>query len=130
MNNLEEKKFKKAKNFGYTFSFFFLVISIYTSLNKLYFLPYLAVFVLFTLTTLFFPIILYKPAELWQRFGFFLGKIFSPIILSIIYLLTIIPINILIRILNVDILQKKVIKKKKSYWINVKEKKIDFRSQF
>ena len=92
MNNLEEKKFKKAKNFGYTFSFFFLVISIYTSLNKL-FLPY-SPDLCYLLNNFIFSNNFIQTKRLWQRVVFFGKDIFTYYIVNNLST-TIIPINIL-----------------------------------
>ena len=52
----------------------------------------------------------------------FLGLIFSPIILLFVYLITIIPINFIIRFLRIDIINKRKSDKLKTYWIIPKKK--------
>ncbi len=120
---------KKCKNFGYTFSIIFLIIGIYSFINSNYFLfIYLSLF--------FFLITIIKPSFYkffgfyWEKFGFFLGKFFSPVILIIVYLITIMPINIIFRLLRVDILKKKKSNTINSYWEIRKNKKINFTDQF
>ena len=54
----------------------------------------------------------------------FSWNIFSPIILSFVYIITIIPVNLIIRILNLDIIQKNFELKKQSYWQTHKDKKL------
>ena len=80
--------------------------------------------------TIFLPIKLKILGYFWEKFGIFLGIIFSPIILSFVYIITIIPVNLIIRILNLDLIQKNFEFKKQSYWQNHKDKKINFRDQF
>ncbi len=104
----EKKKLKKVRSFGITFSILFLIIAIY-DLAKFEFL-YLYLFGIgsaMSLITFFYPMILFKPSLYWEKFGLLLGKFFSPIILSLIYLLTIVPINFLVRLMSVDLLKKK-----------------------
>jgi hypothetical protein len=122
---------KKCKNFGYTFSIFFLLLSCY----DFYFVSYLFKFYFFP-SLIFFLLTLFKPTFLsffgyyWEKFGILLGRLFSPIILSFVYLITIIPINILIRIFNVDLLNKNYESKKSSYWFKVENKETNFEDQF
>ena len=105
---------KKCKNFGYTFTLIFFTLTVY----DYYFYSFIFIFYFFVgLSFLFFSI--FKPRNLrffgfyWERFGFFLGKFFSPIILTMVYVLTILPINMILRILNIDLIGVKFSKKKK-----------------
>ena len=77
-----------------------------------------------------FSHILQKPRVFWDKFGEFLGIIFSPIILFLVYLITMVPINLMIRFFNIDIIQKNKSKKCQSYWIDANNKKINFKNQF
>ena len=80
--------------------------------------------------TIFLPTKLKIFGYSWEKFGIFLGIIFSPIILSFVYIITIIPVNLIIRIMNLDLIQKNFEYKKQSYWHIHKDKKINFRDQF
>lgn len=122
---------KKCKNFGYTFTLIFFTLTVY----DYYFYSFIFIFYFFVgLSFLFFSI--FKPRNLrffgfyWERFGYFLGKFFSPIILTMVYVLTILPINMILRILNIDLIGVKFSKKKKSYWERRTKKNINFREQF
>ena len=42
--------------------------------------------------------------KLWFKFGIFLGKIISPIIMAVIFFLVVTPIGLLMRILGKDLL--------------------------
>ncbi len=122
---------KKFKNFGYTFFVIFTFLNFYLYYNNgliNYFLITIAFIFLFL--TLFKPDLLRLPSLYWEKFGFFLGSFFSPIILTIVYILTILPINIILRIFSVDLISLKASDLKKSYWINRTKRKINFRNQF
>ncbi len=131
MNNFKEFKIEKCRSFGFTFSILFFLLSIYDIYYvDLFYKGYLVLsFILFFAT-------IYKPSYLkffgyyWERFGLYLGLFFSPIILSIVYLFTIIPINLFIRILRIDLIQKNYVKQKKSYWQKRKNNEINFKDQF
>ena len=128
MEPLEKKKYK---NFGYTFSLIFLILGIYDLLKiNNYFILYFFIFFILMICSLKFYYFLKYPSILWEKFGIFIGLIFSPIILLFVYLITIIPINLIIRLLRIDIINKKKSDKLKTYWIKHERKKINFSKQF
>ena len=122
---------KKSKNFGNTFSLIFLLIAIYNFYFELVFWLHF-----FVLSLTFFSISLLRPqifrmiAFFWEKFGLLLGKFFSPIILTIIYMLTIIPVKLILKILFIDLINKKKNISLKSYWIKKDERLTDFKDQF
>jgi len=127
----QEFSIKKCKNFGYTFSVLLLLLTCYFFFNKnsLFFFFFL-ISVVFFLVTFFLTSYLKLLAIYWERFGIFLGKIFSPIILILVYTITIIPINLILRIFSLDLLKRRIDNKAKSYWIKRLDEKINFRNQF
>ena len=127
----QEFSMKKCKNFGFTFSILFLLITFYFFFNKnSLFFVFLLISVVFLLTTFFLPSYLKLLAFYWERLGIFLGKIFSPIILILVYTITILPINLILRIFSLDLLKRRINNKAKSYWIKRLDEKINFRNQF
>ena len=128
---IKDYPLKKCKNFGYTFSLVFLIISLYFFFKKenigyIFF----SISVIFFLLTFLFPSCFKLFAILWEKFGVLLGKLFSPIILVVVYAVTILPINLILRVFSVDLLEKKINNKTKSYWIKRVDEKINFRNQF
>lgn len=128
--NIEEYPTKKCKGFGYTFSLVFLVITLYSFLKFDSFKFFFSISLCFFLVTIFYPTCFKLPAFLWEKFGLLLGKFFSPIVLTLIYAATILPINLVLRIFSIDLLSKKINKKTNSYWIKRLDDKINFRNQF
>lgn len=121
---------KKIKNFGYSFSIIFFFLSIY-----LYFIPYeyfyifLVISILFSIVSKFFYPIFKYPCILWEIFGIYIGIIISPIVLALIYLITVFPVNIILRIIKIS--QKIGVREiSDTYWVEIKEKKINFKVQF
>ena len=125
------KNRKKLKNFGYTFSIIFILLGIYDffKINN-YYLFYFFLSAIFFICALRFFKILYYPNKIWQKFGVFLGIIFSPIILLIVYIVTIIPINLVLRVFKIDIINKNKSEKLESYWVEPSSKIINFKNQF
>jgi large-conductance mechanosensitive channel len=65
----------------------------------------------------------------WFKFGIFLGKIISPIVMGIIFFLVVTPIAFLMRILKKDLLNLKY-NKNSSYWIEKTDPKSTMKNQF
>ena len=57
------------------------------------------------------------PTAIWGKIGLFLGFVVSFIVLTLIYLLTILPIKIIMKIFNFDVIDKKIDYKRKTYWV-------------
>jgi len=55
--------------------------------------------------------------KLWFKFGMILGAIVAPIVMGVIFFLTVTPIGLVMKIMGKDLLNKKYNKKKKTYWI-------------
>ena len=67
--------------------------------------------------------------KLWFKFGIFLGKIISPIIMGIIFFLVVTPIGFIMRLFGKDELNLKY-SNKKSYWIEKTGPKSKMKNQF
>ena len=67
--------------------------------------------------------------KLWFRFGIFLGKIISPVIMGIIFFLVVTPIGFILRLLGKDVLNLKY-SKNKSYWIEKDGPESKMKNQF
>ena len=65
----------------------------------------------------------------WIKFGELLGVIISPLIMSLVYFLVVLPIGILMRVLGKDLLSLKFNKNIETYW-NKKKLKTNFNKQF
>jgi len=119
---------KTNRAFGLLFVLVFLVLFFF--LNNI-FLKFLFLSIcLFTLIiSIFFVNLLSKPKKYWIKFGYFLGKIISPIIISLIYFVVVFPTNIVLKIFRKDILDVKIDYQKNSYWVK-KSNEIDMEQQF
>ena len=67
--------------------------------------------------------------KLWFKFGIFLGKIISPLIMGLIFFVVVTPIGLIMRLLKKDILALKY-SEKKSYWIEKTGPKSKMKNQF
>ena len=120
------------KNFGIVFSVFFIIIALYPLLNNgpIRYWAIITSFILFVISFLF-PKILILPNLLWLKFGLVLGKIVSPLIMFLIFFTTVTPIAIIMRFfLKKDLLNQKVNKSAKNYWIKRKSYISNMKNQF
>ncbi len=72
---------------------------------------------LFLLFAILFPLLLKPLHTFWMGLAFFLGWFVSRILLTILFFMVITPIGLLLRLFGKDLLNLKIEKDKKSYWI-------------
>ena len=118
------------RSFGILFFVVFLIIAIYplTNGNELR-LWSLIISIVFLFLGLINSNILNPLNKLWFKFGIFLGKIISPLVMGIVFFLVVTPIGLLMRLLNKDLLNLKF-NNDSSYWIEKNEPKSKMKNQF
>ena len=118
------------KNFGIVFFIVFLLVALYPLINNQEIRTWsLLVSIIFLFLGLINSVILTPLNKLWFKFGIFLGKIISPLIMGIIFFLVVTPTGLLMRFFGKDLLNLKY-KKNKSYWIEKKGPKSQMKNQF
>ncbi len=118
--NISHHKIKPSseRNFGLIFSIVFVIIGLYPLwLGKNIHLWACIIALIFLFFAIFLPKLLMLPNKLWLKLGLFLGSIVSPIIMGMIFFFTVTPTGIIMRLLGKDILNQKINKTIKSYWI-------------
>lgn len=125
------KKIDIAKDFGKVFSVIFFLISAFFFYKGLYLyaIIFISVSTILFLIYLIKPIILYSIAIIWRKFGFFIGSIFSPIILRLFYFFIFVPFSLIVKIFHRDILDLKT-KNKKTFWKKRKNRINSMDNQF
>ena len=106
------------RGFGFVFAFVFALISLWplTDGGTLRIWA-LAVAALFLVAALARPNILRPLNRLWFRFGLLLGRIVSPIVMAVVFLVAITPTALIMRAFGKDLLRLKFDKDAESYWI-------------
>ncbi len=129
MNN-KNIKIGSNRSFGLVFFLVFFLISVYPTFNneRLIIWP-LIVSLIFLFLGLFNSKILSPLNKLWFKFGLFLGKVISPIVMLLIFFFVVTPIGLLMKLFNKDLLNKKF-NNKKSYWIDKTEPKSKMKNQY
>ena len=124
-------KIGSNKSFGIVFFIVFLLISIYPLINNESIrLWSLIISLIFLILGILNSKILSPLNKLWFKFGIFLGKIISPIIMGIIFFLVVTPIGFIMRLLGKDLLNLKYNNIHKSYWIEKTGPKSKMKNQF
>ena len=124
-------KASTEKSFGLTLSTVFAIISLYPLWfgENIHIWACIIAIIFFSLTILF-PKALIVPNKLWFKLGLLLGAIISPIIMGMIFFLTVTPTGIVMRLLGKDTLNQKINKPIKSYWIKRKKTDSSMKNQF
>ena len=127
---MDEIKISSNRSFGIVFFIVFLLIALYPLINKGEFrLWSLIISFIFFILGILNSKILTPLNKLWFKFGIFLGKIVSPIIMGMIFFFVVTPIGVLMRIFGKDVLNLKY-NNKKSYWIEKTGPKSKMKNQF
>ena len=129
MNN-NKIKLGSNRSFGIVFFVVFLLIAIYpfTYAGEIRIWS-LIISGIFLILGLFDSKILSPLNKIWFKFGLFLGKIVSPLIMGIIFFFVVTPIGFTMRLLGKDVLNLKY-NKNKSYWIEKNGPKSKMKNQF
>ena len=111
-------KLPSNRNFGIVFFVVFLIIALWPVLkqNEIRIWSLIISFIFFVLG-LINSKLLTPLNKLWFKFGIILGAIVAPLIMGVIFFLTVAPIGLIMKIMGKDLLNKKYDKKKKTYWI-------------
>jgi len=125
-----KKNLPSNRSFGIVFFFLFLIISLYPLTNGTEIKKWpLIISLIFLILGLINSQILNPLNKLWFKFGIFLGKIISPLIMGIIFFLVVTPIGLLMRMLGKDILSLKY-NNNQSYWVENNGPKSKMKNQF
>ena len=128
---MDEIKLGSNRSFGIVFFIVFVLIAIYPLINQEELRIWsLIISFLFLFLGLLNSKILTPLNKLWFRFGLFLGKIISPIIMGVIFFLVVTPIGLLMRLFGKDVLNLKLNKKESTYWIEKNGPKSRMKNQF
>ena len=127
---MDEIKIGSNRSFGIVFFVVFLLIALYPLLKESDLRIWsLLISLIFLALGLLNSNLLTPLNKLWFKFGLFLGKIISPLIMGFIFFVVVTPIGIIMRLLGKDLLNLKY-NKKKSYWIEKTGPKSKMKNQF
>ena len=117
----QDKQVKLLDNriFGLVFSAIFFVIA---------FLPFiwggeyrfwaLLVALVWAVPALFFPSVLAPLNRLWAQFGLLMHKVVNPVLMALIFFLTVVPTGLVLKLFGKDPMRRKFDSNVDSYWIS------------
>ena len=125
-----EIKLPSNRNFGLVFFIIFLIISLYPLLNEES-LRYwsLIVSIIFLILGIINSELLTPLNKAWIKFGLFLGRIMTPVVMALIFFMVVTPTSFILKIVGKDVLRLKKTKSK-SYWLDKEEVKSSMKDQF
>ena len=127
---MDDVKISSNRSFGIVFFVVFLLIALYPLANegeiRIWSVVISLIFLILGLSN---SKILAPLNKLWFKFGIFLGKIISPLIMGIIFFLVVTPIGLIMRLLGKDVLNLKY-NNNQSYWIERNGPKSKMKNQF
>ena len=127
---MNDIKISSNKNFGLVFFIVFILIAFYPLVKGGEFRIWSVVIsTIFLVLGLLNSKYLTPLNKIWFKFGIFLGKIISPLVMGIIFFFVVTPISILMKILRKDLLNLDY-NNDKSYWIKKTEPKSKMKNQF
>ena len=127
---MDDIKIGSNRSFGIVFFIVFLLIAIYPLINQGEIRVWsVLISLLFLILGIINSKILTPLNKVWFKFGIFLGKIISPVVMGIIFFLVVTPIAFLMRIFKKDLLNLKF-NKNSSYWIEKTDPKSTMKNQF
>lgn len=106
------------KSFGLVFAGFFTLVAVLPLLHggalRLWALGIAAAFAIVAFVR---PSLLAVPNRWWMKFGLLLAKVVNPIVMGLLFYLTVTPTAAIMRAMGKDPLRLKIDKSAKSYWI-------------
>ena len=115
-----EVKMGSERGFGIVFAIVFLIIALFPLLGdggvRLWSVGVAAVFGGLAFLA---PKVLTPLNRLWFKFGMLLSRIVSPIVMGILFFVTVTPTGLIMRARGKDLLRQKMDPDAKSYWIEV-----------
>ena len=123
-------KLPTNRNFGLLFFVIFLIIAFYPILkdeNIRYWS--LIISLIFLVLGVLNSSLLTPMNKVWIKFGFFLGKLVTPIVMGLIFFLIVTPTSLILKIMGKDVLRLKK-NKSETYWLNKENYKSTMKDQF
>lgn len=114
----EHVKAGSDRGFGLVFAGFFALVSVLSWYRDHrgwhYTLPLAVAFLVIAYT---YPKVLAPLNRLWLKFGLLLYKVMNPLVLGLLFFVTITPIGLIMRAFGKDFLRLRMDRGAKSYWI-------------
>lgn len=122
---------KDLRIFAFIWSLIFLTTSLYQGfLENTLSVAFLVFSIALLLLGCLKPLLLTSPYEKWILIGEFIGGIVSKVVLFVLYFMLFTPISLILKILNKDLLSKKIDKNRSTYWVEREKQPESMKNQF
>lgn len=119
------------RSFGLVFAVVFALIGLYPLIKGGdVHLWALVLALVFGALGIFAPRVLTVPNRLWFKLGMLLGAIVAPLVMILVYVLTVLPVGMCFRLLGKDPMGRKFDPAAKSYWIEREQPVGSMKDQF
>ena len=126
-----EVKMGSERGFGIVFFIVFFVIGLWPLINGSEpWWPAIFIGAVFLAAAAIVPKKLTLLNKLWFKFGMFLGGIIAPIVMGLVFVLTVLPTGLIMRALGKDLLRQKMDPEGESYWIKREDQVRPMTDQF
>src|SRR4051812_25859696 len=105
------------RSFGLVFAAFFTVLAAHRAWTGQDYLWLAVAAIVMIVLALTVPAVLAPFNRLWYRFGMLLSRIFQPVVLGLLFFVTVTPIALIMRLTGKDPLRLRFAKDLDSYWI-------------
>ena len=124
-------KKSSEKSFGFVFSLFFFIISIF----PIYFqkeinLYFLIISIIILMITILKPIIFFYPNKIWMKLGELLSFIISPLVMLMIFILAFLITKIFLTLFNKKLIYDRFDSNLKTYWTKYQKNKGKMKDQY
>jgi hypothetical protein len=131
LENFLEVKSGSEKSFGIVFAVVFLLAGLYPLSDgegvRLWAVCMALVFVALAYLA---PKTLSVPNKLWFKLGMVMGAVITPVVMTLVYFTTVVPIGLTMKLLRKDLLRQKLNRNAESYWIRRSQPVGSMRDQF
>lgn len=107
------------RDFGLIFAAIFTVIGVFPILfgngPRIW---SVALAIAFVVVALALPIALNPLNKAWVKFGLLMHKIVNPVLMGLVFFITVLPTGLIMRLMGKDPMRRKLDREAKSYWIN------------
>jgi len=131
------EKFSKVKigsnrSFGFVFFIVFFIVAFWNfrgEFSQIRTIP-LYISLVFLILGLINSKLLTPLNKLWFKLGMLLGAIIAPFVMMLVFFIVVTPIGLIMKLMGKDLLNKKINKNVKSYWISRKDPMGTMKNQF
>ena len=114
----EEVKGSSNRSFGLVFTGFFAIVAALSAWKHGWAWPWASGLAVVCLAVSLFAADILAPLNrAWMKLGLLLGKVVAPVVLGLLFFLSIVPIGLIMRARGKDLLRLKFDRAARSYWI-------------